>query len=62
MASISVMASNGKLATPTGYSWNVFLSLQIFQTLESDAELITFGCCENSGMEFTNPDSFMIFE
>ncbi len=61
IASISVIESNGKLATPTAILECLPVSPNISKN-KSEAGLITFGCAVNSETEFTNPDSLTILE
>ena len=59
-ASISVIESNGRQATPTA-TLECFPFSPNTSKNRSDAGLMTLGCCVKFGMEFTNPESFTIF-
>ncbi len=67
IASISVIESNGKLATPTAILECFPISPNISKN-KSEAGLITLGCAVNSVPEFTaqpkviNPASDLFFE
>jgi len=59
--SISTIESNGRLETPTAILACFPFSPKI-SCNKSDAAFITNGCFVNSGVEFTKPETLMIFE